>query len=156
MIRWLNLKFTKKIFNQKSLIKILNFKMESSNKRILQATEHAIKTSAKIGGKFVQSTTPEFLQTRNKIWDELYSKQEDFLKNLPREKIIITLKNGKEVEGTSFETTPLSIAKANLKRSLIPDFIAAKVNKKILFFLFNFVKNFNFFYLLGKIFQKNH
>ena len=129
MIRWLNLKYTKNLFNQKSLIKILNFKMESSNKRILQATEHAIKTSAKIGGQFSLSTSAAFLQKRNKIWDDLFSKQEVFLKNLPREKITITLKSGKEVEGTSFETTPLQIAKNHVKRSLIPDFIVAKVIK---------------------------
>jgi len=127
MIRWLNQKFTKNKFNQKSLLKILNFKMESSNKRILQGTEHAIKSSSKIGGSFTASTSAPFLQKRSKIWDELFAKQEEFLKNLPREKIMITLKNGKQVEGTSFETTPMLIAKNNLKRSLIPDLIVAKV-----------------------------
>jgi threonyl-tRNA synthetase len=101
--------------------------MESSNKRIQQGTEHAIKSSSKIGGSFTPSTTASFLQKRSKIWDELFSKQEEFLKNLPREKIIITLKDGKLVEGISFETTPIQIAKNNIKRSLIPDLIVAKV-----------------------------
>jgi hypothetical protein len=127
MIRWLNQNFKQIKFNQKNLIKFINFKMESSNKRIQQGTEHAIKSSSKIGGSFTPSTTASFLQKRSKIWDELFSKQEEFLKNLPREKIIITLKDGKLVEGISFETTPIQIAKNNIKRSLIPDLIVAKV-----------------------------
>lgn len=127
MIRWLNTKITKNILNQKSLLKILNFKMESSNKRIAQGTEHSIKTHDKIGGEFTLKQKPEFLQRRLKIWEHFFAKQEEYLKSLPREKIIITLKNGKQVEGTSFETTPLQIAKGNLKKSLVPDFLVAKV-----------------------------
>lgn len=127
MLRWLNTKFTKNILNQKTLFKILNFKMESTNKRIAQGTEHSIKTSDKIVGDFKLDPKPEFLQRRLKIWESLYSKQEEYLKSLPREKILITLKNGKQVEGTAFETTPLQIAKANLKKSLIGELIVAKV-----------------------------
>ena len=128
MIRWLNMKFSKNLLNQKRLINILNFKMESTNKRILQGTGHSIKTTdVKLGGDFSITTKPEFLQRRNKIWESLFTKQDDYLKSLPREKIIVTLKNGKQVEGISFETTPLQIAKGNLKKSLIPDFIVAKV-----------------------------
>jgi hypothetical protein len=55
------------------------------------------------------------------------AKQVEAMKNLPREKIIITLKNGKEVEGVSFETTPIEIAKKNLPRSIVPDLVVAKV-----------------------------
>lgn len=132
MIRWLNTKITKNILNQKTLFKILNFKMESSNKRIAQGTEHSIKSHDKIGGDFTLKAKPEFLQRRLKLWEAFFAKQEEYLKSLPREKIIITLKNGKQVEGTSFETTPLQIAKANLKKSLVPDFLVAKVR------IFNF------------------
>lgn len=101
--------------------------MESSNKRIAQGTEHSIKTHDKIGGDFTLKQKPEFLQRRLKLWESFFAKQEEYLKSLPREKIIITLKNGKQVEGTAFETTPLQIAKANLKKSLVPDFLVAKV-----------------------------
>lgn len=128
MLRWLNTRITKNIFNQNSLFKLIKFKMDSSNKRIAQGTEHSIKTHDKIGGDFTLKSKPEFLQRRLKLWEAFFAKQEEYLKSLPREKIIITLKNGKQVEGTSFETTPLQIAKANLKKSLVPDFLVAKVN----------------------------
>jgi len=127
MIRWLNTKITKNILNQKTLFKILNFKMESSNKRIAHGTEHSITTHDKLGGDFTLKQKPEFLQRRLKLWEAFFAKQEEYLKSLPREKIIITLKNGKQVEGTSFETTPLQVAKGNLKKSLVPDFLVAKV-----------------------------
>ncbi len=128
MIRWLNMKITKNILNQKYLFKILNFKMESSNKRIAQGTDHSIIIHDKIGGEFTLKPKPDFLERRLKLWESFYSKQEEYLKSLPREKIFITLKNGKQVEGTSFETTPLQVAKGNLKKSLVPDFLVAKVN----------------------------
>jgi phosphosulfolactate phosphohydrolase-like enzyme len=58
----------------------------------------------------------------------LYTKQQDFQKTLPRVKITITLRDGKEVEGVSFDTSPLDIAKKYMKKSLVPDLLAAKVN----------------------------
>jgi hypothetical protein len=122
------MKITKNILNQKYLFKILNFKMESSNKRIAQGTDHSIIIHDKIGGEFTLKPKPDFLERRLKLWESFYSKQEEYLKSLPREKIFITLKNGKQVEGTSFETTPLQVAKGNLKKSLVPDFLVAKVN----------------------------
>jgi threonyl-tRNA synthetase len=76
----------------------------------------------------VKTKSPQFLQERIKIWDEFYARQVEAMKNLPREKINITLKDGKVVEGVSFETTPLEVAKKNLKKSLVPDFVVAKVD----------------------------
>jgi len=102
--------------------------IQDENKRIAKGTEHSISTtSKKIGGDFIKTKQPQFLEYRLKIWEDLYRKQEEYLKSLPREKITITLKDGKQVEGESFETTPLDIAKKYLKKSLVPDFIAAKV-----------------------------
>jgi threonyl-tRNA synthetase len=98
------------------------------NRRITKGTEHSIqREEGKIGGEFVKSTKPQFLDERTKIWDELYAKQQEYQKSLPRETIKITLKDGKQVDGTSFETSPLDIAKKYLKKSLVADFIVAKV-----------------------------
>jgi hypothetical protein len=119
----------KHISTNKRLFFILNKKMQSDdNKRITKGTEHSIKTTnVKLNPTYIKKANPEFLQERVKIWDELYAKQSEALKALPREKIAITLPDGKVVEGTSFETSPIEIAKKSVKKSLIPDFLVAKV-----------------------------
>jgi threonyl-tRNA synthetase len=103
-------------------------KSTEDNRRITQGTEHSVnKFEGKIGGEFVKQLKPQFLEEREKIWAEFYQKQQEHQKSLPRDKIIITLKDGKKVEGTSFDTTPLDIAKKYLKKSLVGDLIVAKV-----------------------------
>jgi threonyl-tRNA synthetase len=98
------------------------------NRRITKGTEHSIKTiPEKLNPTYIKKANPEFLQERAKIWDSLYEKQTEKIKSLPRDKIIITLKDGKQVEGISFETTPIEIAKKNLKKSLVGELVVAKV-----------------------------
>jgi threonyl-tRNA synthetase len=120
----------KNISANKRLFFILNKKMQSDeNKRMVKGTEHSIKTThGKLNPEYVKRENPQFLQERVKIWDELYAKQVEKIKSLPREKIAITLKDGKVVDGISFETTPIEVAKGNLKKSIVPDFLVAKVN----------------------------
>jgi len=126
-----NINFSKNILNKQSKYFIFNKDMMKStedNRRITQGTEHSVnKFEGKIGGEFVKENTPKFLEERTKIWAELYEKQQEHQKTLPREKVTITLKDGKKVEGTSFETSPLDIAKKYLKKSLVGDLIVAKV-----------------------------
>jgi hypothetical protein len=128
MLKLIN-SYTKNILANKSLFFILNKKMQSDeNKRMVKGTEHSIKIAhGKLNPEYVKKSNPEFLAERLKIWDELYAQQTEKIKNLPREQIMVKLKDGKLVEGVSFETTPLDIAKKNLKKSLVPDLIVAKV-----------------------------
>jgi len=103
-------------------------KSTDENRRITQGTEHSVnKFEGLIGGEYKKQTSPKFLEDREKIWSEFYEKQQEKQKTFPREKITITLKDGKKVEATSFETTPLDIAKKYLKKSLVGDLIVAKV-----------------------------
>lgn len=126
-----NKNFPKNILNKQSKYFIFNKDMMKStedNRRITQGTEHSVnKFEGKIGGEFVKQAKPLFLEEREKVWAELYQKQQEHQKTLPREKITITLKDGKKVEGTSFDTTPLDIAKKYLKKSLVGDLIVARV-----------------------------
>jgi hypothetical protein len=120
------------ILANKSKYIILNkFNMISTedNKRATQSTGQSIQTTGnnKIGGDFIRTPKPQFLETRNKTWEVLYSKQEEYYKSLPREKITITLKNGNTVEGTSFETTPKEIGKSKLPQKVFNELIVAKV-----------------------------
>jgi hypothetical protein len=127
-----NKNIAKNILNIQSKYFIFNNNMMKStdeNRRITQGTEHSVnKFEGLIGGEFKKQTSPKFLEEREKIWSEFYGKQQEIQKTFSREKITITLKDGKKVEATSFETTPLDIAKKYLKKSLVGDLIVAKVN----------------------------
>ena len=126
----------KKLFCSESKNILFNSTMiKEENRRIVHGTEHSIvKSEGYIGGEFQKVKNAAFLQKRMQVWDALYQNQSDYLKSLPREKINVTLKDGKVVEATSFETSPLDIAKKYLKKSLVPDFLAAKVkySRKVL------------------------
>jgi len=98
------------------------------NKRATKGTEHTKdSTTKKIGGEFAFKRNPEFLVKRSEIFNELLAKQQEFFKTLPREKINITLKDGKIFEGTSFETTALFVAEKKLPQKVQKEVIAAKV-----------------------------
>ncbi|KAJ2777630.1 threonyl-tRNA synthetase [Coemansia interrupta] len=73
---------------------------------------------------------PEFIEHRNRIFDELFQKQKEEIANKPREKITITLPDGSEREGTSWETTPMDIANS-ISKSLAKRLVIAKVNGEL-------------------------
>jgi hypothetical protein len=127
-----NKNIPKNILNKQSKYFIFNNNMMKStedNRRITQGTEHSVnKFEGLIGGEFKKQTSPKFLEERENIWTELYQKQQEIQKTFSRENITITLKDGKKVEATSFETSPLDIAKKYLKKSLVGDLIVAKVS----------------------------
>lgn len=98
------------------------------DKRILKGTEHTLdSTTKKIGGDFTLKKNPEFLKRRLDVFNELFEKQKELLKTLPREPIKITLKDGKDFEGTSFETTPWLVAEKKLPQKVRGEVLAAKV-----------------------------
>lgn len=72
---------------------------------------------------------PEFFQERIKIFDEYMAKYKTFVAEQPRSPITITLPDGKEVQGTAWETTPLEVAKG-IAASLADRVIIAKVNNQ--------------------------
>ena len=54
-------------------------KTSEDNRRTVQGTEHSIKkVEGMIGGEFTKNTKAPFLDERLKVWDELYTKQQDF------------------------------------------------------------------------------
>lgn len=72
---------------------------------------------------------PEFFAERIKIFDEYKAKYEAHVAAQPRSPITITLPDGKQVEGTAWETTPLDIAKG-IAASLAERIIIAKVDNQ--------------------------
>ncbi|KAJ2444397.1 threonyl-tRNA synthetase [Coemansia sp. RSA 2424] len=87
------------------------------------------------GGEAVTATPclaapPAYIEHRIRIFDELYQKQQEEIAQKPREKIVITLPNGSEREGTSWETTPMDIAKS-ISMSLAKALVIAKVDGEL-------------------------
>lgn len=96
------------------------------NSRIAKGTEHSLATNSKIGGEFKIAKNPEFLTARAKIFDELFAKQQERLKEMPKESILIKV-GDKEVEGTSFVTTPFQVAKDIIDKDALKSILVAKV-----------------------------
>jgi len=66
------------------------------------------------------------LKRRGDFFDSLFKKQGEAYASMPREPIEVTLPDGNVKAGTSFETTPLDIAKA-ISNSLAKTILVAKV-----------------------------
>ncbi|KAJ2080181.1 threonyl-tRNA synthetase [Coemansia sp. RSA 988] len=88
------------------------------------------KTKGSDGAPAPQIERPEFIEHRNRIFDELYQKQQQEIAQKPREKITITLPDGSEREGTSWETTPMDIA-ISISKSLAKRLVIAKVGGEL-------------------------
>ncbi|KAJ3100474.1 threonyl-tRNA synthetase [Phlyctochytrium planicorne] len=73
------------------------------------------------------SPRPDYVQHRIDIFDDLYAKYQEELAAKPRVDIKITLPDGREMSGKSWETTPMDIAKL-LSKSLSERVVIAKVN----------------------------
>ncbi|KAG2035579.1 hypothetical protein BDR03DRAFT_899737 [Suillus americanus] len=70
---------------------------------------------------------PGFFDHRIKLFEELHAKYNEFMKTQPREEIIITMPDGSERKGTSWETSPMDVAK-EVSKSLSERIVIAKVN----------------------------
>ncbi|KAG1752134.1 hypothetical protein EDB19DRAFT_1893055 [Suillus lakei] len=70
---------------------------------------------------------PGFFDHRIKLFEELHAKHIEFVKTQPREEIVITMPDGSERNGTSWETSPMDVAK-EVSKSLSERVVIAKVN----------------------------
>jgi threonyl-tRNA synthetase len=73
---------------------------------------------------------PAYFAHRITIYDRLKAEQDKLLASKPREQIQISLPDGKVQVGTSWETTPASIAKA-ISKSLLDRTVISKVNGEL-------------------------
>ena len=69
---------------------------------------------------------PEFIEHRIKMYDAIKAKREAALAAKERTPIKITLRDGKELPGRAWETTPFNIAES-LSKSLANNSVIAKV-----------------------------
>lgn len=70
---------------------------------------------------------PEFLASRQLLWDQLKKEYDDWVAAQERVPIKVTLPDGKVVEGKAWETTPYDVAKG-ISQGLADNTVIAKVN----------------------------
>ncbi|KAL1670281.1 hypothetical protein GGF50DRAFT_94427 [Schizophyllum commune] len=73
---------------------------------------------------------PEFFDHRIKMYDQLKAEYDEFVKAQPREEITVTLPDGAERKGTSWETSPMSIA-LEISKGLADKVVIAKVDGQL-------------------------
>ena len=73
---------------------------------------------------------PEFLDHRIKMFEQLKAEYDETIKAKPREEITITMPDGSERKGTSWETSPMDVAK-EVSKSLSERIVIAKVNDQV-------------------------
>ena len=98
-------------------------------KRTKLATSHKVAHADEIqilGGEWKFQKRPAFLAERNAYFDRLYEAQTAKLAAMPKEAITITLPDGNQKQGTSFQTSPLDVAKM-ISSQLAKKIIVAKV-----------------------------
>ncbi|KAJ1965991.1 threonyl-tRNA synthetase [Dimargaris xerosporica] len=76
------------------------------------------------------SPRPEYLDYRARMFEELKAKYDAFIAKQPREPITVTLPDGSQKMGTSFETTPMAIAR-EISKSLAERLVIAKVDGEL-------------------------
>jgi threonyl-tRNA synthetase len=83
-------------------------------------------SSNKLGQTFAPHENPTFLAERAAVFDEVIAAQRQRIAAKPRVPINITLPDGKVVQGTSWETTPMSIAES-ISKGLAASVVVARV-----------------------------
>ncbi|KAL1745956.1 hypothetical protein HDZ31DRAFT_35196 [Schizophyllum fasciatum] len=73
---------------------------------------------------------PEFFDHRIKMYDQLKAEYDAFVKAQPREEITVTLPDGAERKGTSWETSPMQIA-LDISKGLADKVVIAKVDGQL-------------------------
>ncbi|KEP60984.1 UNVERIFIED_CONTAM: threonyl-tRNA synthetase family protein [Hammondia hammondi] len=103
------------------------FSTMASGRRAEKGTVAALATEEKIGNPdFQVSENPLFLQKRLQVFEALYEKQTQRLKEKPRREISIELPDGSKKSGTAFETTPYDVA-MQISKGLAEASLVAKV-----------------------------
>jgi threonyl-tRNA synthetase len=79
-----------------------------------------------IGVPFKPTENPSWLKDRAAVYDEIISEQKARIAAKPRVPIKISLPDGKVIDGTSWETTPMSIAEG-ISKGLAQNVVVGKV-----------------------------
>ncbi|KAJ5020721.1 hypothetical protein J3E73DRAFT_435319 [Bipolaris maydis] len=101
---------------------------QKGNKAPKPKKEKKAKGDAGDGRPLMLDPAPAFIDHRIKIFEKLKAKYDEEIAQKPREKITITLEDGKIVEGESWSTSPADIAR-NISKSLFERTVVARLDK---------------------------
>ena len=73
------------------------------------------------------SPPPDFIAERLALWDKLKKEQDEKIAAKPQEPIVITLPDGKQIEGQSWKTTPYEVA-LGISKGLADNAVISKVD----------------------------
>ena len=92
-------------------IYFLNFQKKFKKQKAEKAAGKPAKDAGKSASAVKElSPPPEFIAERLALWDRLKKEQDEQLAAKASEPIVITLPDGKEVNGESWRTTPYDVA----------------------------------------------
>ncbi|KAJ7855129.1 hypothetical protein B0H14DRAFT_2754902 [Mycena olivaceomarginata] len=95
-----------------------------------EAKEKKAKPAATSAFPLELQPSPPFFDHRIKIFEKLKAEHDEFVKAQPREDITVTLPDGSERKGKSWETSPMDVAK-EVSKSLSERVVIAKVNDEL-------------------------
>lgn len=82
------------------------------------------------GGGVAAKPLPDYIATRQALWEKLKKQYDDELAQKPRQAIKITLPDGKVVDGQSWETTPYAVART-ISQGLADATVISKINNEL-------------------------
>mmetsp|Transcript_6212 Transcript_6212/g.8231 ORF Transcript_6212/g.8231 Transcript_6212/m.8231 type:complete len:777 (+) Transcript_6212:58-2388(+) len=96
--------------------------------RAIKSSGGSIKNTEgiRIGGDFQPCKDPEYLNYRVEVFDRCLEKQKEMLAGKPKVPITVSLPDGTTKEGTSWETTPMDIAK-DISQGLAQHAVVARI-----------------------------
>ncbi|KAL1800374.1 hypothetical protein ACET3X_000716 [Alternaria dauci] len=101
---------------------------QKENKAPKPKKEKKAKGDAGDGRPLMLDPPPAFIDHRIQIFEKLKAKYDEEIAQKPREKITITLEDGKNIEGESWVTSPADIAR-NISKSLFERTVVARLDK---------------------------
>uniref|UniRef100_A0A7S2SGE3 Probable threonine--tRNA ligase, cytoplasmic n=1 Tax=Rhizochromulina marina TaxID=1034831 RepID=A0A7S2SGE3_9STRA len=85
-----------------------------------------VQQGVKLGGDFDKTKNPEFLKERVAIFDAIKARREEEMSSVRQEAIVVTLPDGKTVDGLAWKTSPMDIA-LGISKGLAQNCVVAKV-----------------------------
>ncbi|KAL9708412.1 hypothetical protein quinque_011930 [Culex quinquefasciatus] len=107
-------------------------KQKNQQEKAAAAGENSKPAAATTAATAAPAATgqPDYINHRIKMYDELKAQYLDELSKKPKTPITVTLPDGKEVQATSWESTPYDVAKG-ISQGLADNTVIARVNNEL-------------------------
>lgn len=103
---------------------------EAELKGLKKKKEKQAKPAAPSNKASLLNPPPDFIASRLALWDKLKAERDAWLAEQVPQAIVITLPDGKKVDGQSWRTTPYEVA-SGISKGLADNCVVAKVNGEV-------------------------